>query len=167
MSKVIQVVVIGATGSGKSHALSVIDAALREAYGPHAQIVSRDLSLERSLGGPTTEPSVDTIFHLKERQPGAEPMVSTIKIDVDTSAIDTATGKLEALQGCALSSVGAALGSFSLDPLESAIQSTASMLRDERESMVDQQGTPTPLSLRLASHLGDLLAEQLARVKAQ
>ncbi len=159
MSKVIQVVVTGATGSGKSHVLSVIDAALREVYGPHAQVVSRDLSLERGLGGPTAAPSVDTIFHLKEQQPGAEPIVSTLKIDVDTSAIDTATGKLEALQGFALGSVG-------LDPLESAIQSTASMLRDERESLAVQQDIQTPLLLRLSSHLDELLAEQLARVKA-
>lgn len=139
MSKVIEVVVIGATGFGKFHVLAVIDAALREAYGPHAPIVSRDLSLERGLGGSTTEPSVDTIFHLKERQPGSEPIISTIQVKVDTTAVDTLLARCEQITESVAGHDAAvaelipgqlAVGSFAHYPLSSAISDTVTLLED-------------------------------------
>lgn len=67
-SKLIEIVVIGATGSGKSHVLELIDRALRAEYGHHVQIASHDLSCERGLGSPGTKPRVsETIFSLKEQ----------------------------------------------------------------------------------------------------
>lgn len=68
MTKVIEIVVIGDTGSGKSHVLELIDKALRTEYGHHVQIASHDLSLERGLGSPGEKPRVsDTIFNLREQ----------------------------------------------------------------------------------------------------
>lgn len=67
-SKLIEIVVIGATGSGKSHVLELIDRALRAEYGHHVQIASHDLSCERGLGSPGTKPRVsETIFSLREQ----------------------------------------------------------------------------------------------------
>lgn len=67
-SKLIEIVVIGATGSGKSHVLEIIDRALRAEYGHHVQIASHDLSCERGLGNPGTKPRVsETIFSLREQ----------------------------------------------------------------------------------------------------
>lgn len=117
--------------------------------------VIHDIEPRGSVGGSSSQ-VVDGV------QSAPEPIVSALKIDVDTSAIGAAIGKVEALQGYAL-------GSVVFDPLESAIQSTVSLLRDEREreSEAGLKGIRTVLFQRLESHLEDLLAEQLARVKAQ
>ncbi|WP_256806558.1 hypothetical protein [Pseudomonas kurunegalensis] len=157
MSKVIEIVVIGGTGSGKSHVLELIDKALRDGYGPHVQVVSRELSQERALGSPGAKPSADTIFSLKELQPGAEPVVSTLKIDVDTSGIDSALGKLDLLSGAVgYAELGDAMKGYTLDPLESAILSTVGLLADATGQAAQ----------RLDKHLAQLLDIQLNRVAA-
>jgi energy-coupling factor transporter ATP-binding protein EcfA2 len=160
MSKVIEVVVIGAVGSGKSHVLSLIDNALRDGYGPHTQIVSRELSMERGLGSPSPQPSADTIFSLKERGLVSGQIATNLKVELDTTDIDASISRVEALQGCA--------SSFLLDPLEQAIESTVRMLRDEHQQMADAKASQdTALSDRLGAHLDTLLVTQLSRVKAQ
>lgn len=157
MSKVIEIVVIGPTGSGKSHVLETIAIALHEAYGMHTQIASRELSQERALGGSSTKPSADTIFSLKERQPSTESITSTLTPDVDTSAIE---GKLASFQ------------SFKLDPLESAISSTVSLLNDHAVFLAEsslndvQRAGMRFLGEKLNSHLNHLLSAQLKRVTA-
>jgi energy-coupling factor transporter ATP-binding protein EcfA2 len=164
MSKVIEVVVIGAVGSGKSHVLSLIDKALRDGYGPHTQIVSRELSMERGLGNPGAQPSADTIFSLKERGLISGQITTNLKVEVDTAEIDAAITKTEALQGFATS--------FAIDPLEQAIESTARILRDERDHMAQISqplGVDIPASTiyqRLGAHLEQLLDAQFRRVTA-
>ena len=172
MSKVIEIVVIGGTGSGKSHVLELIDKALRDGYGPHVQVVSRDLALERALGGPGAKPSADTIFSLKERQPGVEPTVSTLKIDVDTSDIDSTLGKLDLLSGAVgYAELGNALRAYTFDPLESAIEVTTRLLTDEHERLKEApaNGVKSGAVLldRLGGHLDDLLSLQLKRLSAE
>jgi energy-coupling factor transporter ATP-binding protein EcfA2 len=153
MTKVIEIVVIGATGSGKSHVLDVIDRALRAEYGHHVQIVSHDLSYERGLGSPGAKPSVsDTIFSLKERCPtkdAAETMRSRLRGTADEAVTVTA------IQSEAMS--------FCLDPLESAIESTVRMLN---EGVAEPAKTSTAIAVRLLHHLDDLMAAQLKRVAA-
>ena len=100
MTKVIEIVVIGGTGSGKSHVLELIDKALRTEYGHHVQIASHDLSLERGLGNPGEKPRVsETIFNLRERCTASvgDKSSGSLKVEVDTSAIDSALEKIEAL----------------------------------------------------------------------
>ncbi|WP_240164784.1 hypothetical protein [Pseudomonas lactis] len=176
-TNVIEVVVIGAVGSGKSHVLDILAKALRCEYGMHAQITSHELSLEKNLGHELARPRVaDTIFNLTERgltdakassgeiksalraagEPVAESL-ATLKIDVDTSSIDAAVCKVEALQGFATG--------FVLDPLEQAVESTVRMLRDEHQQVADTNAKQdTPLCDRLGTHLDALLAIQINRV---
>ncbi len=149
MTQVIEIVVIGPTGSGKSHVLEILANALRGAYGLHAQIASHELSLEKNLGHELAKPRVaDTIFNLREQCP-------------DTAR---STDKVEAIQGQALS--------FMLDPLEQAIESTARVLRDEHDHLAQINISPdgeirlSPLYRRMSSHFEALLAAQLKRVSA-
>lgn len=115
MSKVIEIVVIGATGSGKSYVLELIDKALRAEYGHHVQIASHDLSCERGLGSPSGKPRVsETIFSLREQGIDSGKTVGSLKIEVDNSL---ALGQVEALQGYATG--------YAIDPLESAITNSA------------------------------------------
>ena len=167
MSKLIEIVVVGPVGSGKSHILALIDKALREGYGPHTKIVSRELSQERGLGGPSTEPLADTIFDLKERGPISDSIISRLKVEVDTSHIDAALVKAEALSvaTAGLESGQAVEGCFVIDPLESAIQSTVSILRDERESQAFPSDWPATLYARFDNHLDELLRMQLDKLK--
>lgn len=144
MSKVIEIVVIGATGTGKSNVLAVIDAALREAYGPHTQVVSRELSLDRGLGSPSDKPSADTIFSLREQVSKPAESIGTLVFDIDTSGIDAATAKLKELEEAGERYWASRLDSGSLsaeelqgfttgyavDPLESAINNTVSAATD-------------------------------------
>lgn len=58
----------------------------------------------------------------------------------------------------------AQIGEFIINPLESAIRDTVSMLRDEREALAGQQGIKTVVCLRLEKHLEGLLAIQLSAV---
>ena len=157
-SKVIEIVVIGGTGSGKSHVLELIDKALREGYGPHVQVVSRDLSLERGLGSPGAEPSEDTIFSLKEQGVlVGKTAKGEIKEGLRRSsesrraywghALPGQVEPLKAVDGMALC--------VSLDPLESAIMSTVGLLADTSEGRVAE---------RLTKHLAELLDIQLNRV---
>lgn len=92
MTNVIEIVVIGSTGSGKSHVLELIDKSLRAEYGHHVQIASHDLSCERGLCSPGEKPRVsDTIFSLRERGTHAAGGSSgSGKVDAGTSAIDAA-----------------------------------------------------------------------------
>lgn len=92
----------------------------------------------------------------------ADVIVSSMKIDIDTSDIDAVVGKVEALQGFT--------AGFALDPLEQAIESTARILRDEREECSVQMHTmvsAVPLSdlyRRMSGHLDVLLAIQIERL---
>lgn len=150
MSKVIEIVVIGGVGSGKSHVLELIDKALRDSYGPHVQIVSRDLSQERALGSPGSAPSADTIFELRERHPAANSEAEALKIEVDTSGICSALG---AMQGCA-----------QMDPLESFIASTAMLIADERDRLNAAGLQSGSLASALMEQMNRLLAIQVERV---
>lgn len=163
MTKVIEILVIGPTGSGKSHVLELIAKALYEEYGRHAQVVSHDLSCERGLGSPGTKPAVsDTIFNLRERgevsfrKLGERRVSSGSQLDSpDVSPV---------VQGEAIS--------FALDPLDQAIESTARVMRDEREQMASLSmtlggGVPaTAVHNRMGEHLDLLLEAQLKRVTA-
>lgn len=178
MTKVIEIVVIGGTGSGKSHVLELIDKALRTEYGHHVQIASHDLSLERGLGNPGEKPRVsETIFNLRERgtASGGGKSSCSLKVEVDTSGVDLALKKIEALgRECLLrnissgtASVEAAQGfttGYAVDPLESAIDQAVRLLRDERESEAGQKGIKTVACQRLESHLSELLALQLKQL---
>lgn len=76
----VQIVVIGGVGSGKSHVLQVINDALKNAYGRHAQVCSHDLSLEQAMGSPGAKPKVaETVFVLQEQ---GEPRKSVGEIEL-------------------------------------------------------------------------------------
>ena len=181
MTKVIEIVVIGGAGSGKSHVLELIDKALRDGYGPHVQVVSRDLSLERGLGSPGAEPSADTIFNLKEQgvASGGGKSSGSLKVEVDTSAIDSALEKIEALgkdywrSRIASGSIEELQGfttGYTVDPLVSAIESTTQIMREEGAHMADIARTlsdrpTTSLYRAMGEHLDKLLALQLKQLK--
>lgn len=175
MTKVIEIVVIGGTGSGKSHVLDVIDRALRGEYGHHVQIASHDLSCERGLGSPGTKPRVsDTIFSLREQGVAAgKTTAGEIKAGLRNWASRDAywahaVGSAPlCAQVEALTAIQGEATSFSLDPLEQAIESTVRMLRDEHQQMSEAGAQrDTALCDRLGTHLDALLAEQLKRVSA-
>lgn len=150
MSKVIEIVVIGGTGTGKSHVLELIDKALRAEYGHHVQIASHDLSCERGLGSPGEKPRVsDTIFSLREQGADEGKTLGSLKIDIDTSEFDSALGKVEALQGFTTG--------YAIDPLESAI-TTAAQTANEVQGLT---------ALILQSHLKDLCAIQKKKLSAE
>ena len=165
MTKVIDIVVIGPTGSGKSHVLDLLAKALRGGYGIHAQITSHELSHEKNLGHELLKPRIaDTIFNLREQGTTTPSKVSEIQVNVDASELASAIGQIGAVQSEAVS--------FALDPLEQAIESTARVLRDERDHMA-QISMPlgrdipaTPTYRRMTYHLDLLLAAQLKRVSA-
>lgn len=148
MSKVLEIVLIGGVGSGKSHVMEVIDNALREAYGPHAQVVSRELSLERGLGSPGKKPALDTIFHLTERQPDGR---------------EACRPPIEA--------ASAQLGAMAVDPLESAIRETVGLLNEHAVFLAEsglndvQKAGVRFLGEKLNSHLNHLLSIQLIAVQ--
>jgi len=167
MSKttVIEVVVIGAVGSGKSHVLDILAKALRCEYGTHAQITSHELSLEKGLGHELLRPCIThTIFNLREQGSSRSSTSGEMKISVDTSELVSILEKAEAIQGQVVS--------CALDPLEQAIQCTAQVMRDEQSAMAEISQTlngDIPSSLvykRMGSHLDELLAAQLKRVTA-
>lgn len=158
MSKVIEIVVIGGTGSGKSHVLELIDKALRTEYGHHAQIASHDLSLERGLGNPGEKPRVsDTIFSLRERgvASGGGKSLAGLKIEVDTSDVDLALGKVEALQGFTTG--------YAIDPLESAIEMAARLVS---EHVTGSAPTCMTVLSVMTGHLELLLELQLKRLSS-
>ena len=159
MTQVIEIIVIGAVGSGKSHVLDVIARALRGTYGVHAQITSHELSLEKNLGHYPTKPRVaETIFNLREQSDAnyLEVIARRTLPKIDHLEISTA------VQGEALS--------FALDPLEQAIELTTRVLRDEREHLAQINAPlcsdvpPSPIYKRMSNHLESLLAVQLKRV---
>ena len=181
MTKVIEIVVIGGTGSGKSHVLELIDKALRTEYGHHVQIASHDLSLERGLGNPGEKPRVsETIFNLREQgtASGGGQSMAGLKIEVDTSGVDLALEKLDAL-GKAYWRSRIASGSveelqgfttgYAVDPPESAIESTTRIMREEGEHAADIARTlsdrpTTSLYRAMGEHLDKLLALQIRRL---
>ena len=72
MSKVIEVIVLGGVGSGKSHVLDLIDKALRAEFGENVTIESPELDAERAMGSPGARPdAAQTVFELKEGRPEA------------------------------------------------------------------------------------------------
>lgn len=161
MTKVIEIVVIGGTGSGKSHVLELIDKALRDGYGPHVQVVSRDLSLERGLGSPGAEPSVDTIFNLKEQGVFSGCGGSdSVGAEYWGRQLSSGAVSVEAVQGIATG--------YTADTLESAIDATTRLLSDERERLheLSAKGCESGRGLidRLGGHLDDLLALQLKQL---
>lgn len=161
MTKVIEIVVIGGVGSGKSHVLELIDKALRDGYGPHVQVVSRDLSLERGLGSPGAEPSVDTIFNLKEQGVASGGGRSdSVGVEQWERQLLSGAVSMEAVQGLNSGCIA--------DPLESAIDTTTRLLRDERELLgeLHAKGCESGRGLidRLGAHLDDLLALQLKQL---
>lgn len=162
MTQVIEIVVIGAVGSGKSHVMEVLARALRAQYGIHAQITSHELSLEKNLGHEPTKPRIaDTIFNLREQAP-AGGKIGDLKVSVDASELTSAIDKLGAVQGEAVS--------FMLDPLEQAVESTVRVMQGERDQCSETSTTEsgnvrtTSLYARLGKHLDELLAAQLKRV---
>lgn len=158
MTKVIEIVVIGGTGSGKSHVLELIDKALRTEYGHHVQIASHDLSLERGLGNPGEKPRVsDTIFSLRERgvASGGGKSLAGLKIEVDTSDVDLALGKVEALQGFTTG--------YAIDPLESAIEMAARLVS---EHVTGSAPTCMTVLSVMTGHLELLLELQLKRLSS-
>lgn len=163
MTQVIEIVVIGATGSGKSHVLEVIDRALHSEYGQHVQVASHELSCERFMGSPGTKPSVsNTIFNLREQVPVSSSKAFDMKVSIDASELTAAVEKIEAVHGESVS--------FALDPLEQAIELTTRVLRDEREHLAHISMTlsgdvpPSPVYKRMSGHLEALLDAQLKRV---
>lgn len=74
-SEIIEITVSGPVGSGKSHVLSVIEAALKAEYGKHVPVASRALSEERGLVGEAfTKPNAQkVIFVLHEAGAPAQP----------------------------------------------------------------------------------------------
>lgn len=163
MTQVIEIVVVGPVGSGKSHVLEMIDKALREAYGPHVQVVSRDLSEERALNSPGAKPDLTrTIFNLREQGEASSRALDTMTVSVDASEVTSALNKIEAIQGEAMA--------FTYDRLESAIASTVSLMNDHvtflaesKLGNVDRAGIRF-LGEKLNSHLNHLLSVQLKRV---
>lgn len=161
MTQVIEIVVIGAAGSGKSHVLELIDRALRSEYGQHVQVTSHELSRERFMGSPGSKPKVaDTIFNLREQGSSGSSKIGEMKANIDASE-PTSADKIEAIQGEAMS--------FMLDPLEQAIESTARVMREELDHMAEISLTlggsvpTTAIYKRLGDHLDALLAAQLKR----
>ena len=145
MTQVIEIVVIGAVGSGKSHVLDVIARALRGTYGVHAQITSHELSVENNLGHELTKSRLaDTVFNLREH-----------------GELSRTVSEIGAIRGEALT--------LKHYPLELAIQSTARVLRDEHEhlavkSMNLSLDVPfSPVYKRMSAHLEALLSQQLKR----
>ncbi|WP_282369076.1 hypothetical protein [Pseudomonas sp. PS02290] len=157
MTQVIEVVVIGAVGSGKSHVLELIDRAIHDEYGQHVQVASHELSRERYMGSPGTKPKVsETIFNLREQAPASGNQLNSdpsgtiaFKVDIDSSGIDEAIGKAETLHSLT--------SSYLLDPLQQAIDQTARLITDAEGE----------LAIKLLSHLDTLLAEQLLRASGR
>lgn len=90
----------------------------------------------------------------------SQPKVGGLKVEVDTS--DFWKGALEA--GAVFSSVGQ-LSHVALDPVESAIQSTVSMMRDELQaSGATPDQFPVGAYARLDAHLDELLRMQIDRL---
>ncbi|MFJ5297483.1 hypothetical protein ACIQAL_13270 [Pseudomonas sp. NPDC088368] len=163
MTQVIEIVVVGPVGSGKSHVLELIDRALRSEYGQHVQVTSHELSQERFMGSPGNKPNVEkTIFNLREQGEVTARHLDKMTVSVDASEVSSALSKIEAIQGEAMA--------FTFDRLESAIESIARMMRDEWEHMAEISRTmsgdvpTTTLYKRLGEQLDALLSVQLKRV---
>lgn len=157
MTQVIEIVVIGAVGSGKSHVLELIDRALHDEYGKHVQVASHELSCERGMGSPGTKPKVaETIFNLREQAPASANQLKSdmpgpiaFKVDIDSTGIDDAIGKAETLHRLT--------SSYVLDPLEQAIDQAARLVADAEGE----------LAIKLSRHLDALLAKQLLQVSGR
>lgn len=157
MTQVIEILVIGGVGAGKSHVLELIDRALHDEYGQHVQVASHELSRERYMGSPGTKPKVsETIFNLREQAPASGSQLKSgpqgtiaFKVDIDSAGIDDAIGKAEKLNSLT--------SSYLLDPLEQAIDQAARLIPDAEGE----------LAIKLVSHLDALLAQQLLQVSGR
>lgn len=69
-TKLIEIQVRGFTGDGKTNVCAIIRSALIDAYGPHTQVASRDLSLESGMEN-DNKPTSDTVFVIRELNHGA------------------------------------------------------------------------------------------------
>lgn len=69
-TKLIEIQVHGFTGDGKTNVCAVIRDALIAAYGPHTQVASRNLSLERGSEN-NNKPTKDAVFVIREVNHGA------------------------------------------------------------------------------------------------
>lgn len=163
MTQVIEIVVIGPVGSGKSHVLELIDRALHSEYGQHVQVTSHELSQERFMGSPGAKPNVaETVFNLREQGDVATRQVDKLTVSIDASEVTSALSKIEAIQGEAMA--------FAMDRLESAIASTISLINDHAVFLAEsnlsdgQRQGMRFLGEKLNSHLNHLLAAQLKQV---
>jgi uridine kinase len=69
ITKVINICVSGATSTGKSHVMTVIEKALKAEYGIHTQVCSYDLSVDRNGNNDADmimPQQADAIFYLEE-----------------------------------------------------------------------------------------------------
>ena len=106
MPKVIEVIVLGGVGSGKSHVLELIDKALRTEFGEYVTIESPELDAERAMGSPGARPDVaHTVFELKEGRPEAiqpEPRPFQFVSDPVSDAISNAASCAQDAEGLTL-----------------------------------------------------------------
>ena len=146
------------------------------------------LNDERSINrdGSTVTLTYD-VTPLKAETRNEGQTVSKLKIEIDTSEVDAALEKVEALGkafwepqlSSGTVSVEAVQGlttGYTVDPLESAIQSTVQAIRDEREAIVALKASSaveivkisdTPLYIVLSGHLDKLLELQLKQLTAE
>ena len=139
MTQVIEIVVLGAVGSGKSHVLELIDRALHDEYGQHVQVASHELSRERYMGSPGTKPKVaETIFNLREQTPASPKLGEAVSFMLDPieQAIESTARVLR-------------------DEHEHLARLSAPLGRDV---------SPSPVYKHMSAHLEALLSQRLKRV---
>ena len=69
-TKLIEIQVHGFTGDGKTNVCAIIRDALIAAYGPHTQVASRSLSLEKGAEN-DNKPTSDSVFVIREVNHGS------------------------------------------------------------------------------------------------
>ncbi|WP_062381993.1 hypothetical protein [Pseudomonas abietaniphila] len=110
---------------------------------------------------------------LKEMRRPAQPSDTAHRASASESVpyLEATTAQLREELTPVLEPAQAMIGSFVGDLLESAIESTARVLRDERENLAQISITmggdvpPSPVYKRMSAHLEELLSAQLKRVE--